>query len=509
MRRVFGSCRNRGARASVARSRSSRSGSAACASRVAASALVESAHRSKSALVALASWSASALVALACWSPIAAQDAPPASAPTSLEELAREFAARRAERELALAPRLGQLVAELDALSIGAPPSERARLRGELLELGCEIGAGLVPALDAGAAPSAAALARTELVRGLLIELRCAGLVPELARLLQTGGARTATHAFAVLAHAPASERAAATQTIVAWLEAPAASAPTAATEQAVPELRLAALRALARLPDPAGRALLERALIEESSAHTLELLAVLADARRADLAPAVLALARHKSAGAVAEGLCTYYLAQPELCGDAELAALSALATRDGAPQRGRIAVLDALPRLRERWTAELRAPLEAALVEDRDARSDGALQLELRLCLARTGDKSARRELLRRCDAQIAENPLWRGPLQTRAEVYERLGEYDEALRDWRSVVAMQLAQATDEHEARQASISMARVQVRMGRLRDASTTLERAGLRATERHALAADPVFAPLREHPRYGKVLADA
>lgn len=437
----------------------------------------------------------------------AAQEEPAARTPSSLEELAREFAARRAERELALAPRLTQLVAELDALSIGAPPSERTRLREQLLSLGCEIGAGLVPALDAGAAPSAAALARTELVRELLIELRCAGLVPELARLIQGGSTRAAAHAFAVLARAPVAERAAATQAIVAWLEAPPAA--SQAVPRPAPELRLAALSALGRLPDPAGRALLERALIEEDRAHTLELLAVLADARRADLAPGVLALALHKSGGTVAEGLCTYYLAQPELCGDAEIAALCALATRAGAPQRGRIAVLDALPRLRERWTNEMRAPLETALVDDRNARNDDAIQLELRLCLARTGDKGARRELLRRCDAQIAENPLWRGPLQTRAEVYERLGEYDEALRDWRAVIALQLAQTTDESEARSASISMARVQVRMGRLREASQTLERAGLRTAEREALAADPVFAPLREHPRFGKVLTDA
>jgi hypothetical protein len=460
-----------------------------------------------SSFAAVAHCVLAALAALAAGVPNAAQsDAPPA-APNSLEQLARELAARRAERELALAPRLSQLVAELDALSIGAPTSERARLRESLLGLGCEAGPGLVPALDAGAAPSAAGLARAELVRDVLIELRCEGLVAELARLTHGGSARATAHAFAVLAHAPLAERAAATQAIVAWLAAARANPKEGARNAG--ESRLAALRALARLPDPAGLAALERALIEEDHASTNELLRVLAEARRSDLAPAVLALTLHKGAGGVAEGLCAYYLAQPEVCGDAEIAALSALATRAGAPQQGRIAVLDALPRLRERWTAELRAPLEAALVEDRNARADDAFQLELRLCLARTGDKAARRELLRRCDAQVAENPLWRGPLATRAEIYERLGDYDQALRDWRSVIALQLTQAADEGEARSASISLARVQVRMGRLRDASQTLERAGLRAAEREALAADPVFAPLREHPRYGKVLTDA
>lgn len=448
-----------------------------------------------------------ALAALALGASSAAQSDAPTSAPNSLEQLARELAARRAERELALAPRLSQLVAELDALSIGAPASERARLRETLLGLGCEVGPGLVPALDAGAAPSAAALARAELVRDVLIELRCEGIVAELARLLQGGSTRATAHSFAVLAHAPLAERAAAAQAIVAWLEAARAN-PQEGVRNAS-ELRVAALRALARLPDPAGRALLERALIEEDHANTIELLRVLADARRAELAPGVLALTLHKSAGGVAEGLCAYYLAQPEVCGDAEIAALCALATRAGAPQQGRIAVLDALPLLRERWTAESRASLEAALVDDRNARADDAYQLELRLCLARTGDKAARRELLRRCDAQVAENPLWRGPLTTRAEIYERLGEYDQALRDWRSVVALQLTQTADEGESRSASISMARLLVRMGRLRDASQTLERAGLRAAEREALAADPVFAPLREHARYGKVLTDA
>ena len=52
----------------------------------------------------------------------------------------------------------------------------------------------------------------------------------------------------------------------------------------------------------------------------------------------------------------------------------------------------------------------------------------------------------------------------------------------------------------------ISLARAYVQAGKLRQAQSTLEELGLTRAVRDKLREDPGFAPLRDHPRYGRIL---
>jgi tetratricopeptide (TPR) repeat protein len=418
--------------------------------------------------------------------------AAPGSPPDAgtLESLLERARTERAAAEAALAPRVDDLAARLLEIGPKGPRADLKEVRLELASLDPAAAPLLVPRLDPGAEPTAASLFVAREVARALAPIAHAGATPGLLALLRTD--RTEARANALRVLGASSDTALASRALTRAFRG---------EETAL--LRAGALEGLARQGGSANLDVVAEAL--RSGDEALEALALdaFAGARAAGQADAVRAyLLEHPDAAAARlGGLVAYWSAVPEaLDRDTQRAALALVSS--GAPLRSDLLLfLDALPDIRDARPDDVRDPLEP-LVKG----SDRELREEALMCLARLGDRKARRELLRARDEVLNENKGWYKAWRERGDVLLRIGDADRAARDYRKALEL-MGDARERDEARrEILVELARCHVLEGRLRQASEELERAELPAAAREALAADPDFAPLVEHARHGRVL---
>ncbi|MBM3978533.1 MAG: hypothetical protein FJ299_16290, partial [Planctomycetes bacterium] len=121
-----------------------------------------------------------------------------ARADVALEDLLRQARATAGARAQALEPSLRDLAARVE----GYKPSqskELAEARTELLRLGREVAALLVPYLEPGARDDDGTRRRAQLVRDVLHELRSRAALDGLLALARTGSLTARRHALHVL----------------------------------------------------------------------------------------------------------------------------------------------------------------------------------------------------------------------------------------------------------------------------------------------------------------------
>lgn len=403
--------------------------------------------------------------------------------------LARLRASEHAALE-ALRPEVELRLARLATAVESQRVDEIRRARESLVELGPVAASLLVPALEPRAALEAAPARPLEQAQEIarqvsraLVELPTPATTDALLALLLEGSAEARANAARALASSPEPARASAGLAEV-WR--------ASAAEPELASLRAIALRSLARLGGEDALAIVSEALAEPEPELVRVALDALSESAREDAVPRVLLLTRDRArAAALVPALLRFWQRQPQKARAEALEPLLALCLSSAVPAAERVRLLEALPGLAGGLPAELRRQL-APLAEG----PAGELREAALVALSLAGERGARKDLLASYDAQVEKNPRWAKPYEARAAVLVRIGEYRDAIRDYRE--ALRLAEDDPRMQVGDAWVGLARCYARTGKLKDAAQTLRRSTLSLKELAALAQDPDFAELAQ-----------
>lgn len=394
----------------------------------------------------------------------------------------------RGEREALLARLVPTVEALLESVrsSSGRPGDARV---SELAALGSEATPLLIPYLDPGRLdpdrldpgrldpdkePDEAQVRVADYAARALARMDPAPVTGELLTMLAHGSPAARIRAAAVLAHVPRSKA------VTAALRS--------CYDESGGELQAACLQALLAHGDERTTALLDGVLRSDRPALIDTALEAVTITRSEASAGAVRALLASPRALRHAAGILAYYLAMPQLADGGVIDDLARLTTGVG-PGEVKLAVLAALPRLNPRLSSLKRRLEPLTESRDRDLR-EGAL-----IALAAMGDRGARRKVLEPYDDLVDRNQNWSQAYSRRATVLLRVGEYDDAIRDFKD--ALRLA-ADDPTPDRESHVNLARCYALSGKPREAADWLRRAPISLEDLRALADDPDFASVRD-----------
>lgn len=400
----------------------------------------------------------------------------------SLQDLLGRLRARRDGVVGELRGNVDGLLAALDAGALTRDLPALEATKDKLVALGQECGPLLLEHLDPGVDANDARKLRAQYVAAALSGLRSRAVTDKLVELAQSGSPEGRRNAIGVLGASPEPERA--TPVLVGLVRG------------TQPDVRDAALVALARLGGPAADKVLDEGLSDTRPEVVNATLLALAQARKAALGPRVLKiLASPASAVGHLEALIAFHRAAPEAVDKVAVLAWVRVAEDLSATNEQRIKVLEFLPTFAERFDAESRRELRTLSESPTPEVAQAAL-----VALVLVGDKSARKELFASIDEQIENNKTWPALYAQRADLSYKIADYKEAITDYKKAIQL----AADDLRVRQdgAYIGLARCYVATNKLKEAASTLERAPLTTKQILGLKRDPTFAKLAEHPKY-------
>jgi len=395
----------------------------------------------------------------------------PAGDRKSLEELLREARARRDAVQAELSTVVEETMARLEELAGSVRTNEVASLRERLLALGPPAAPALVRYLDPGENEPVAAVFRARVVVEVLAALASPAITDELLRLASEGTVRRRCNALLVLATSP--EPARVVGALRGLLHVPE------------PEVREAALLALGRLGGPQALDALREALADGEPNVVDAALASLGSVAGPEVAELVLGLTERAGAEAHLGALAKFYAARPALLAEEEhQEALAELLARPTAAKYEVIAMLE----LWNRHQVEPR-PAPRRVLGALSEHVNDELRENVLILLARGKDKSARRDFLAPYNDRVARQEDYHEVYSERGDAYYRLGEYTNAVKDFRDAIDKQSNHNPDPAPY----LGMARAYARMGRFKDAADYLNKAPVSVPVLRALADDPAF----------------
>jgi tetratricopeptide (TPR) repeat protein len=396
----------------------------------------------------------------------------------SLESYLKRVRSARESEQARLRPQVEDLVRRLGQARTS---TELKKTQGELEALGSEAAPLLVPFLDPGATPTPEQEKQAQEVAALLVHAHNPALFEELVRRANLASPRGRILAVRVLGESPEVARA---------LEALRALHPTVSGS-----LRAECVRALAHLAP--GDPLVVAALSDTHPEVIAAGLHALASEPRKRPRPEAIALLADETRGADVLPDLVEYLAVPgQEIEDDVVSSLARFALREDLPVETRLKVLEGLPRLGIKLTSRLGKELEPLLTTQDSAIKDAVL-----VALTLLKDGRARRELMRHYDDQVKENETWPNAYKQRGDIELKIGEYKEAVRDYEDALRLH-GESARLPGNRDLWVNLARAQVKDNKLKAAAETLGKFGMASDLKRAIAADPDFQPLVEHPKY-------
>jgi tetratricopeptide (TPR) repeat protein len=265
-------------------------------------------------------------------------------------------------------------------------------------------------------------------------------------------------------------------------------------------EVRLEAVRSLARLGGPEHEGVLVEALGEVDHDVLSAVLTALAESGTAAGREQVRNLAGAPAqANTLVKEILAYERAIAASLGPEDFEALVRLAGSPGAVKDDRRLILDTVAELHPQLDAKLRKLFDPLLAE-----VDEDLHLSAQLCLARLGDRNERRDVLKRFDELVARNEEWAGAYEQRGAVLLKLGDYGEAAKDYAHAIKV-YKDINRSDVAETLYVDLARAHVLDQNLKKAHEALIEGGVSRAVLKQLAQDPDFRPLVEHGRYGRI----
>lgn len=394
----------------------------------------------------------------------------------------------RHQRDLILGAMQGEVTARIEDLEGHATARDLEGMdaaRAKLVQLGPEAAPLLVEHIDPGTSPTDPQRLRAMAIAQVLAELQARSITTKLLEVVQGGSLEGRQNAIRVLATSPEPER--------------AAPALIGIYRGGLPELRGPALAALARIGGAASKSALEEALGDARPEVVRAALEALAQAKNAGLANRVLRItATPGDAFRVLDPLLAWYRAVAEHVETAHVVALVKLAGDPSAPASERARVLEVLPRFADDFDSDIRKSLRSIAESPAREMREGAL-----VVLVLSGDKNARRDLLQEFDERISRNEGYAAAYEERGNVYYRIGDYNEAVKDFRHAIKL----SADDLRARQdtAYVGLAKSYARWGKLKEAAQALEKAPLTRQQLADLKTEPAFAKLVENAKFREI----
>lgn len=421
----------------------------------------------------------------------------------SLEELLAEERKAAAARMEALRPEVNSLLGSLRSLSGTKGGDQRiALLRSELIGLGAEITPLLVEVLDP---PKGANRADRDLALHMAVTLEqmpLEAVLDELVRIAESGGSPGRSLAVRVLGSSGAPDR---VGPLLARLFA------------GEDDLRAPALRALCRLGGPDSERTLKEVLAladsispENNTNRQLiaEALAALAETARLGLPVTegqldfLRTVAESRAARELILGLIEFSQAlPPESFTAADTERFIDLACDRFVSRDDRIRLLDALPLFGLPFERGMDKLFDPILEESNPTLVEAGL-----ICLARFGDKGAKKDLMKPYKDAVADKRDEPAPYEARGAILTRLGEYAEAMLDFKRAIKLYSDQKKSPYAANAAYTGWARALCLDGDVRGAASALNDSSLSTVQLRALAKDPDFAALVADEKYNGVL---
>lgn len=409
----------------------------------------------------------------------------------SLEELLAEARAQREKVHAELLPRIQAAIQSLDELERRARDERAERIVGQIVSLGSDAAPLLVQFLDPGEGAGRGPIFRAEKVAQALSQLGSTSVTETLLERARSATLLGRLNAIEVLSTSTDRDR------VAPALEALALETADEASNPYRP-VRLAALRALARLGGPAASAILIETLQNGDMASAEGALDALIDVRVADAGGAILALAATPRGAVLASRIAAFLEAVPSTLEDDDaVEAAIQLAARDNVSREAKMALLETL---REN---DVKPPsaVKRELAGLRESLDQGVRRAAL-VYLARMKDRGARRVLFDPFEAEIRANRSSSQAYEGRAELNYLVGDHVAAIRDWREALKLQ----NERNGVRSAApfIGLARSLALTGKFKDAAEYLDQAPISQSALHDLARHSDFAEMLES-KYAEV----
>jgi tetratricopeptide (TPR) repeat protein len=403
----------------------------------------------------------------------------------SIQDLLARMKKMREDRMGELRGSVDQVLRALDLEAQTHRPAGLAEQKDRLVALGSECAPLLVDSIDPGDKPDDAARLRASTITQALVEQRSPAITARLVEMARTGSPDGRLNATKALSASPDVERASAVLVEV--------------FRSSQGELRRLALTGIAHLGGAENEKVLSAAL-SAGDAETIKLcLDALAATHATSFGSKIFRLvSSSRDAAPYVEEILAYYRACPEVADKGHVLALVHLAAELGVTNENRGRILELLPKFSDKFDAEVKKELRVLAGSATREVHDGAL-----VTLYLAGDRSARKELLASYDEQIDKNKQWPASYEARGNVYYRVGEYRDAIRDYQKSLLL----ASNDIRARTEGcyMGLARCYMQQGKLKEAYQELEKAPLSNKQLVDLGKEPVFQKLADHPKYGKI----
>lgn len=402
--------------------------------------------------------------------------AAPLSADDSLEDLLRRAREQQASARAELSGVVSVALTDFETLSTRDRERKAGLLRSKLLKLGSEAAPLLVASLEPGIDPTEGQEYRARQITQVLREMATPAITEMLLERLEAGSISGRVNALQVLETNPETKRIA---PVVRDLY-----------HVSTGRLRLASMIALARIGGPEAETLLTAALADEDSEVVKTAISALGEVKSAAVASKVIELVQSDTGTEYLRALADYYRQQPELFENLDhLVAIVQCVGRPEASSSDSVYLLEVLIdlnlELRSKARKELDPLTEHVVSEVREA----ALVL-----LARSGDKNARRDLIRPYDDAVKERKSHPTPYVERGDAWYRIGDYAESIRDYKEAIELRGNRSKEPEPF----VGLARCYAQQKKYKEAKAQLDVAPLSRLKLRQLANDPAFVGMLE-----------
>ncbi|MCZ6596957.1 MAG: hypothetical protein O7B99_04905 [Planctomycetota bacterium] len=406
----------------------------------------------------------------------------------SLEELLRRVRLNRAAAMRQLEAPVAALIERIEALGAGGSRAERDQIKKEILALGPDAPPILVPFVDPGLLGGETERFRARGVAEALCLMETRSITDALIRMARSGSQEARVNAMRVLGFSKDHRRASECLADIF----------RHANQK---DMRREAVTGLARLGGKKNEAILLEALEDNDRNLLKAVLAGLTEVGSKAARSRVRELAGvPDTAARLVDEILAYYLAVADAVDANDVRTLVRLAAHDALKDIQRIRILDTLPGFDPNLDSSLKKLFQPILD------SPGTdLREAAQVCLARLGDRSMERELIRRYDDMVDKNPRWATAYEQRGDIYFRLEKYTQASKDFKKAIRTSKDQVRPRGIWWHLYVSLARSYAFENKLKNAYDTLKEGSLKRSVMLELAEDPDFAALRAHSRYGKI----
>ena len=395
----------------------------------------------------------------------------------SLEELLQSVRAQRESVQQQLLQEVIELVGEFESVAVRTRPQEVSQRVKKLKGLGPEVPPLLVQFLDPGSTPTKGERFRSSVIVDMLRDSPSNATTRDLLKRLTSGSLEGRRNVLRVLAVHPNPER---VREAILDLFGSASG-----------DLKLEALLALARLGTEDFGELLQKTLQDSEAEFAGKVVRSLGTVPGEVVGAAVLSFLKTPDAGKQLPDLAAFYLGRPDLLKERDH--LERLVELTATPELDSLAVVAVLQMLVANDT-QLKGNLKKS-VSNLVASGDSEIRTSALILLARSKDKSARRELIKGYNERIENRRSYPEEYVSRGDVYYQIAEYQSAIKDYKEAIRLQNGRPRSVSRA-DPFLGIARCYARLKRYNDAEEYLTTAPVSMSTLRGLAQEPAFAEM-------------